>query len=153
VARYRFLTTWLLDAPGERVFDVVRDFERWPEWWRGVERVRMLGSGDRAMEQSWRSPVGYRVSFVAVVEAIEAPRLIEGAVDGTLAGTGRCTFLPLPRGGTAVLFELDVETAARWMTALAPLARPLFAWAHHALMRRGGEGIARRLGAHLLACG
>jgi hypothetical protein len=37
------------------------------------------------------------------------------------------------------------------MNALAPFARPVFEWNHNAIMRRGGEGLARRLGTRLLA--
>ena len=33
----------------------------------------------------------------------------------------------------------------------ADLLRPVFEWNHHAVMRKGGEGLARRLGAQLLA--
>ena len=33
LADYRFLTTWLVDAPIERVWDVIYAIERWPEWW------------------------------------------------------------------------------------------------------------------------
>ena len=36
MARYRFLTTWILDAPTEEVWDAIYEIERWPEWWRGV---------------------------------------------------------------------------------------------------------------------
>jgi hypothetical protein len=31
------------------------------------------------------------------------------------------------------------------------VARPVFEWNHHAVMRKGGEGLAERLGATLLA--
>ncbi|MCA1656715.1 MAG: polyketide cyclase, partial [Actinobacteria bacterium] len=36
---------------------------------------------------------------------------------------------------------------------LAPLARPVFRWNHDVVMRQGGEGLADRLGARLLAYG
>lgn len=150
MARYTFLNTWLLDAERERVFEVVRDFEGWPEWWPGVEAVTL--DGDGGMRQRWRSRLPYEVSFRALVERVEEPWLIEGAVrDGALRGRGRCRLLDVPGGGTAVLFELEVETTKRWMNLLAPAARRVFVWNHDVLMRRGGEGMARRLGTRLLA--
>ena len=33
----------------------------------------------------------------------------------------------------------------------APLLRPVFAWNHDIVMRQGGEGLARLLGARLVA--
>jgi hypothetical protein len=46
---------------------------------------------------------------------------------------------------------VNVATTAPWMNAVAPVARPVFEWNHHAIMRWGAEGLARRLGARLLA--
>jgi hypothetical protein len=37
------------------------------------------------------------------------------------------------------------------MNALAPLARPAFAWNHDWVMRNGGRGLAGLLGCRLLA--
>jgi hypothetical protein len=37
------------------------------------------------------------------------------------------------------------------MNVLAPLARPAFAWNHDIVMRQGADGIARELGARLIA--
>ena len=37
---YSFLTTWILDAPREAVWDAIYEIERWPDWWRGVKRVQ-----------------------------------------------------------------------------------------------------------------
>jgi hypothetical protein len=36
------------------------------------------------------------------------------------------------------------------MNAAAPVARPIFAWNHNAVMRNGGRGLAQLLGAPLL---
>jgi hypothetical protein len=54
-------------------------------------------------------------------------------------------------GVTAVTYEWSVATTKAWMNLVAPLARPVFAWNHDWVMRRGGEGLARELGARLLA--
>ncbi len=38
-----------------------------------------------------------------------------------------------------------MRTTKAWMNAIAPLARPVFAWNHHAVMKQGGVGLAREL--------
>ena len=70
MAAYRFLTTWLLEAPREQVFGVLWDSERWPQWWPGVESVEKLESGDEEGRGSlgryvWKSRLPYRVEFDA----------------------------------------------------------------------------------------
>ena len=136
-----------LPASPDALWDVIADPHHMPRWWPGVERVRIDGN---EMEQVWRSRLPYAVAFRARVDAIEPPGLIEGRVEGALRGTGRCTLGEHPEG-TEVRFVLEVETTEAWMNALAPLARPVFVWNHDTLMRRGGEGIAQRLGTELLA--
>ena len=158
VARYRFLTTWCLDAPIERVWDALYDSECWPEWWRGVERVRVLepGDADRVGEltrYTWKSRLPYELEFDMRTTRVEKPWLVEGSAQGELAGEGRWRLFSGANGTTAVTYEWVVETTAPWMNLLAPLARPLFAWNHDVVMRQGGEGLARRLGTRLLVAG
>ncbi len=158
MADYRFLTTWVLDAPIERVWDALYESERWPEWWRGVERVQVIerGGDDRVGELSrytWKSKLPYRLEFEMRTTRVEAPHLVEGRADGELAGTGRWRLFSGANGITAVTYEWDVQTTERWMNVLAPLARPVFAWNHDWVMRQGGEGLARRLGTRLLVGG
>ena len=157
MARYEFLTTWVLDAPIDGVWDTLYESTRWPEWWRGVERVQVIepGDGDRVGElarYTWRSRLPYRLEFDMRTDRVERPYLVEGTAQGELSGAGRWRLFDA-RGTTAVTYEWQVETTERWMNALAPLARPVFAWNHDVVMRAGGEGLARRLGVRLLASG
>jgi hypothetical protein len=66
-----------------------------------------------------------------------------------LVGRGRWRFHE--GAATAVTYEWVVQTTRPWMNALAPVGRPIFTWSHTVVMRWGGESIARRLGARLLA--
>jgi uncharacterized protein YndB with AHSA1/START domain len=157
MAHYEFLTTWCLGAPIDRVWDALYESERWPEWWRGVQRVQVLepGDSDRVGELSrytWRSRLPYTLEFDMRTTRVERPYVVEGTAEGELAGEGRWRLFE-GNGTTAVTYEWRVETTARWMNLLAPLARPVFAWNHDLVMRGGGEGLSRRLGADLLAAG
>jgi uncharacterized protein YndB with AHSA1/START domain len=150
VASYRFLTTWLLEAPRERVWDTLYDARRWPDWWRGVERMDVLGEDGRLWRSAWRSVLPYTVEFEFAILREEPPYLLEGRATGELDGSGTWR---LYEGelGTASTWEWNVATTAAWMNAFGPLARPAFAWNHHRIMRRGAEGLARELGCRLLA--
>lgn len=154
-ASYRFLTTWVLEAPVHPVWDAIYDAERWPEWWRGVESVEELDPGGdlkvgSVSRQRWRSRLPYTLEFETRTTRVEPPWTIEGFTTGDLEGRGRWRLFE--HGGvTVVLYQWDVRTRVRWINLLAPALRPAFRRNHHAVMRCGGEGLARRLGARLLA--
>lgn len=157
MAAYRFLTAWCLEAPAGPVFETLHDSGRWPEWWKGVQSAVELEPGDDEGVGSlsryvWRSRLPYDVSFDVRVTRVERPSLMEGVAQGGLSGFGRWRIFAHSKT-TAVLFEWAVETTAPWMNFLAPLARPVFRWNHDVVMRQGGQGLARRLGATLLASG
>jgi uncharacterized protein YndB with AHSA1/START domain len=149
-SRYSFLTTWVLDAPIERVWDVLAENERWPEWWRGAEAVQVLEPGDEARvgelaRYTWRARLPYRLEMDIRTTVVERPVLCEGRVTGGLEGLGRWRLFERSCH-TTVTFEWQVATTRPWMNALAPLARPLFRSNHDWVMRNGGTGLARRLG-------
>ena len=153
-AAYRFLTTWVLDAPQERVFDAIHEVERWPEWWHGVESVvRLDGGGNDGVgsvyRHRWRSILPYTVGFDMETSRIERPLVLEGRATGELEGFGRWGFAERD-GRTVVTYEWDVRTTRPWMNLLAPVGRPVFAWSHNVVMRRGGDCLARRLGVRIL---
>ena len=144
------MTTWLLDASRETVWEVLQDVERWPSWWRGVKRISVLGE-DR-YRVAWRSRIPYELEFDFVVERTDAPLEMEGSATGELRGAGHWRLLE--QGGvTAVIYEWNVETTKLWMKVLGQVARPVFEHNHDVVMRWGGEGLAKRLGSRLLAAG
>lgn len=153
MADYRFVTTWCLDAPIDRVFDAIDDAARWPRWWQFVTGAELLepGSEDgvgRLWRYTWRTRLPYDLTFESRVTRREPPYLLEGDADGELIGVGRWRLFE--GQATAVVYEWNVRTSRAWMNRLAPVARPLFAWNHDEVMRQGGEGLARLLGAPLL---
>jgi uncharacterized protein YndB with AHSA1/START domain len=157
MAEYAFLTTWLLEAPREQVWEAIYDQASWPQWWRGVEEAEEISPGDdggvgTVARMVWKSLLPYRVEFEVTTTRIEYPHLLEGDAVGELSGVVRWR-LYAQDGATAVLYEWNVATTKAWMNLLAPLARPVFAWNHDWVMAHGGEGLARLLGCRLLAQG
>ena len=132
------------------MWDALEDVDSWPEWWRGVECVRLL-DGER-YRIAWRSRIPYDLEFEFAVERINAPHEMLGTASGELTGSGHWRLYE-HAGVTAVTYEWNVRTAKAWMNLVAPLAKPIFAYNHDVVMRWGGEGLANRLGARLLAAG
>lgn len=154
MSEYRFLTTWCLEAPIDPVWDAIHDSERWPEWWRGVERVVELepadeGGAGQLARYTWKSRLPYELEFEIRTTRVARPHTLEGEATGELEGTGRWRLFESD-AATAVLYEWNVHTTQAWMNRLAPIARPVFAWNHDYVMRNGAHGLARLLGARLL---
>jgi hypothetical protein len=133
------------------VWWVLREAERWPEWWRGVERVTVLAPDER-YRIAWRSRVPYELEFDFGVIDLDEPRSMRGVASGALTGTGQWRLFEQD-GVTAVLYDWNVETTKAWMNFLGPMARPVFDYNHDVVMRWGGEGLAQRLDCNLLAAG
>ena len=148
---YEFVTIWRVQAPIEVVWDEIYHSERWPTWWKGVERVVELQKGDdlgvgSVREYTWKSKLPYRLSFAMKAVRVEPPFLLEGIASGELEGKGLWQLTGDGRE-TVARYDWQVLTTKRWMNLLAPIARPMFQWNHDVVMSWGAEGLARRLGA------
>jgi len=147
VRRYRLLATWLLDAPIDRIWDVLHDARRWPSWSRGV-----ADAGDPRRSLAWRLyapprgiastcglPLVESHRFVAKDILRPSPRI--GDDDG-----GWRVVLPHPGGD----YAWEARLRRHRMNALGPTARPVSVdqgW----VKRRAAEGLSRHLGWRLLA--
>ena len=122
---------------------VLREAERWPEWWRGVQRVTVLAPDER-YRIAWRSRVPYELEFDFEVIDLDEPRSMRGVASGALAGTGQWRLFEQD-GVTAVLYEWNVETTKlldeRARTGGAPGVR-LQPRRRDALGRRGARQAA-----------
>jgi hypothetical protein len=153
MANYEFVTVWRVSAPIEAVWNEIYHAERWPTWWKGIERVVELQKGDEhgvgsLYRYTCKSRLPYRLTFEARAVCIEPPCLLEGLVAGELEGYGRWQ-LWSEKGGTIARYDWKVRTTKQWMRLMAPVACPLFAWNHHVLMGWGAEGLATRLGVNV----
>jgi hypothetical protein len=149
MAAYEFITLWRFTAPLPSVWDVIHDAISWPRWWKAVESVVELDPGDEkglgALHRyTWRGVLPYRLRFDMKTTLVEEPVRLEGEASGDLVGTGRWR-LSEEGSDTVVRYDWRVETSKRWMRALTPVARPLFAWNHDVVMRWGREGLSGRL--------
>lgn len=157
MSQYRFVTEWQISAPIDAVWEQLTQPDDWPTWWRGVEKVQKLGPeaggevggiGDRR-RYTWKSRLPYRLVFDMTLTRSEEPRLLEGHATGELEGTGVWT-LDERDGGTLVRYVWAVPTTQPWMNIPFPFLRQIFEINHDTVMRWGGQGLSRRLGAKLV---
>ena len=155
MAEYRLLTIWRIEAPLEAVYAAIHNSPHWPVWWPGVQKVEEVTAGDASginsvLRYVWQGQLPYRMVFEVRATRIEKCVAIEGAVQGDLEGVGRWHFIS--EGAVSVVqYEWHVRSTRWWMNLIAPFARSMFIRNHGILMRQGAEGLARQLGAPLVA--
>jgi hypothetical protein len=149
MASYTFVDHWHFDAPLEFVWNEIADPLDWPAWWPSMVRVEDLEPGDAQglgalRRYTVKGALPYRVAFDMRTTVIEVHQRIEGEASGDVQGRGCWTFSEDEKT-THVRYDWIVDATKRWMILLAPVARPLFEWNHHFVMRRGQRGLAARL--------
>src|SRR5438067_5572566 len=150
MADYYFTTIWRIKAPVEAVWEELVHPERWPSWWKGVERVEIVEKGEAnglgsVGRFTWKSKLPYRLVFNLKLVGFEPLARLEADASGELAGKG---IWQLTREGdeTVARYDWSVKTTKAWMELLAPVGRPFFEWNHDLIMAWGAEGLRKRLG-------
>ncbi|MEX0795732.1 MAG: SRPBCC family protein [Acidimicrobiia bacterium] len=155
MAYYKFQSEWALTAAVGRVFELACHPEDFSTWWPSVKVSQLLEEGDEdgvgaRAAYTLRSPLLYSMRFVTTTVEIQRPSRIHALVRGDLVGTGTY-LLEGDENRTQVRFVWSVSTTKTWMNLFAPLARPVFVWAHQRVMQRGAVAMAKHLGATLLS--
>jgi carbon monoxide dehydrogenase subunit G len=157
MASYSFVTEWRLEAPIERVFELLNDATAWPEWWPGVISIDEIrpptdrnGVG-RVLRSTFRGKLPFRLTFDMTVEEVVRPTSLAGRARGELDGVGRWT-LSQEGSDTLVRYDWNIRTTRWWMNLLAPMAAGAFKSNHDYIMRNGMSGICRRLGVASGSC-
>ncbi len=154
MAKYEFSTCWRLTAPPQAVWDAIYDTANWPKWWHFVEEATELKAGDAngvgsVWRYVWRTRLWYKIRFDMRTTRVEPLVALEGFATGKVSGQGRWAF-SVENDVSVVRYDWYIQTNVWWMNLFAPLLRPFFNWNHDAVMRDGGEGLAKLLGAELL---
>ena len=149
MAQYEFVSVWSLDAPIQAVWHAMSEPWQWPLWWRGLQQVERLDSGDASglgntCRYVWKGALPYRLTLWIRIVRVEPPTLLEGEVTGGLKGLGRWQLSETPHG-TQVCFEWQVDGPRPWMRYVVPLTRRIFCWQHQRLMTHGQQGLAQHL--------
>jgi uncharacterized protein YndB with AHSA1/START domain len=148
---YRFLTRWQFDAPIERVWAMITDVERYPEWWPGVKSATVKGP-DRALrvgqiaDMAVRGSLPYTLHFRTEVVEFTAPERLALRATGELIGRGEWNLTPAA-GGTAVtyLWEVRLSKLGFGLLTRVPGIRRLLARNHDTVMAEGHANLTRLL--------
>ncbi|MBD2665033.1 hypothetical protein B6N60_03026 [Richelia sinica FACHB-800] len=147
MTKYNFITTWIIEAPREKVWSAIINYPTWPSWWKYVKSVIPVQESHRF---TWTTPLLYQLAFDSQITRIEPPKLMELVAKGDVDGIGLWE-LESVETGTLVRYTWTVETTKLWMNILALLIRPLMEWNHNVIMQEGGEALARLLDAKLIS--
>jgi uncharacterized protein YndB with AHSA1/START domain len=124
----------LIEAPIERVWELLGDPNRHPEWWPSVERTECgeLGQGCR-YRQVTKNPFGREEEHELELVELDDPRRIMIHCDDV--GMSTSFSLTEARGGTFVDAEFDVEAQSVAMRAFGAVAgrRYLRHWLRNSL--------------------
>ncbi|MGI8426418.1 MAG: SRPBCC family protein [Actinomycetota bacterium] len=140
---YRFETVWKVEGPRDRVFGVLRDLPRYPQWWREVQEV--VGNGNSGLKVTIRATLPYSLAFDMQQDVVdELGGILKAAMKGDLEGFSRWRIVE--KGGDCLLtFQEEVRMNKPLLRWLAPIARPIFKINHFLMMKHGQEGLRRYL--------
>jgi hypothetical protein len=155
VAQYHFLSEFTFVGNPGRIWVALNDVRTWPTWWSWLKRVDVLREADpdtgvgAIYRNIVRAPAGYGLTYDTEITAIDDQRRIDLDSRGDLVGRGRFVMRSPSDGTTYLAFVWLVGTPKRWMSFLAPIARPAFSWNHDRMMTAFGRGLADASGADL----
>lgn len=144
-------TIWSIPAPVQDVWTCLVETENWPLWWKYVVAVEQTAAGDSAginniRRYQWRTCLPYQLLLNLRVTEIRPCHFITVEVAGDLQGSGCCQLAYQPAATmTQVVFQWNVQTCKPWMNCLTVLTRPIFAWNHGRVMKRGEQDLIRYL--------
>jgi len=146
---YNFQTTWRATAGANKVWEVLADYGKWPNWWRGIRSVEVIRDGDKSgvgtvLRQRWHSKLPYTLVFDLEMLQIETERFLIGRASGDLEGTCKWILAPID-GVTTLHFEFDIRTSRWWMNLPIPFTSRIVRGSFETIMEWGREGLARTL--------
>ena len=142
---YDFSSRWVVSSPPDVTFAVLRQPERYAEWWPEIRSAVQTSEGAGVIELRSAWPFTVRFSLTRENEDPDEGRL-EAVIDGDVRGHVQWTVTGA-QVGSVVHFNQDVTlrhpVARRLDFALHPLMQRI----HHRAMRGGARGLGRHVAA------
>ena len=136
---YKLNTRFSFDEPVEIIWNEIIDFENWPSWWTGIERIDNLHHSESVEGNTCKSIVRgyipYSLVFYSFIDKIVPMTLISTKINGDLEGGGVCRFSEKGTG-TELWLEWNVSPTKLWMKILSPVARSYFVKNHDKISTR-----------------
>ena len=137
---YRFSSTFTLEAPRERVHDVLVDLEFYADWWPQVRAVAKIDDDHALVVCRSTLPYDLELELSAVSRD---PDCLEVGIDGPIRGWARYHLDEQGPGRTSLQFEQEVRAEAPMFVVASPIwqtttsSRPLCAMASPAPVASG----------------
>lgn len=141
---YVFHATWTLTAAQHRVFTVLADLERYPDWWPAFKTARLVGSDRCDIALRAMLPITLRFTLERDVED-PVTGLLRATTTGDITGFVEWQLEPASNHGTTARFTEDVVLQHASAVKLDRAIRPLLEWNHRHAMKSGAAGLARHL--------
>jgi len=142
--RYVFHATWALAAPRQRVFCVLADLERYPDWWPAFKRAHLVDSNHCDLAVRTLLPITLRFTLQRNVED-PAAGLLRATATGDIVGLVEWQVTTANNRDTLAQFKEDVTLEHSLASRLDRAIRPLLEWNHRLAMNSGAAGLTRHL--------
>jgi hypothetical protein len=138
---YHFVTDWRFRAPLQKVWSVVLDIERYPDWWKNFRRVKITRGDGKSVgsviECEVRGSLPYSLKYALEVWEADEYRQILLRSTGDLVGSGRWEFSEAEPSIVKAIYSWDVATTNPILNLVAPLAKRALARNHERVMANG----------------
>ncbi|MFC6704941.1 SRPBCC family protein [Flexivirga alba] len=142
---FRFASSHDIAAPRDAVFEVLRDAERWPQWWPQIRSVTPYDDTHGRAEIRSVLPLTLRVELSTELVDAESG-VLRATLAGDLVGWSQFALRASGPDRTILDYTQEVRLGMPGMIgrlASSAIARPVLIANHAAMMRSGMRGLAR----------
>lgn len=147
---FRFHTTWKVKGTVGQVYDILSEPIDFVYWWPEVYlKVEEIKSGDedgvgRIVKLLTKGKLPYTLNWQAECVDVEKPHHIVVEAEGDLEGRG-VWCINQKDEIVEINYDWTVVANKPWMSLLSPILRKVFEANHNWAMKKGEEGLKRKL--------
>jgi hypothetical protein len=141
---YAFETRWHFQCPRAVVWDVLKNPETWPDFWKDLKSAHVLVADPLTTEWAMKAPSGYELRYVTTAYQVIPGELLAAHTSGQLVGEGKWILADGGKG-TDMTILWNVCPTRWWMRLMNPALRKFFASNHVKVMANGEKAFRTML--------